>query len=210
MSDSQESKRGERVARLLPVVISGIFAVLAAIAGAMISWLGPNAAPPPVVVTPSKRTETAEEKLARSPISLRSWQTIASDARLSEERREKFFSQYLGKRVTWRGYVSNIADRTDADDTCFVIIYESRTALSAARRARENRQLGTTPMVRCRFPGAAREQVGRLRPGTEIVVEGTVADRVMAGSLLATDLYECKLLKATSAQVAQEETPRRR
>ena len=60
MSDSRESKQVERVTRLLPVVISGMFAVLAAIAGAMISWLGPNPAPPRVVVTPSKQTETAE------------------------------------------------------------------------------------------------------------------------------------------------------
>ncbi len=212
-SENGADRKTESSFRVVSVVISGVFAILAAIAGALVGWWNPNPAPQPVVVVKQDPAPTGvdwEAALASSPVSLRAWQTIAKDTGMAADRRSRFFGQYLGKRVTWQGVVSRTLDRREEEGICLVVMYGDRAELDEVRRASARRQLVPIPAVRCRFPAHLADQVLALTPGTRVVVRGTLADRVMAGSLLATDLYQCEMLQPVAPHTARRDAPPRR
>ena len=63
-----------------------------------------------------------------------------------------------------------------------------------------SRQLLGPPFVRCFFSSSESRQLEQLQRGQEIVVQGTLANPVLNGSVLATDLNQCRLLAVEDSQ----------
>ncbi len=190
---------------LMPVVLSGVFGVASAVIGGLFVWFAPaKPEPAPVVVIADRdATPSAERQLRDSPVSLTDWQRLAKDLSISpDEKKRAFFSGFVGKRVTWEGYVRHVVDLRKKNNQLMVLIYDSPAALIRAQRPNS---LGE-PGVRCWFTASAIPQLIELTPGSRVVVNGTIADPTMAGSSLGTDLYDCRILKSDATRIATDPT----